>query len=230
VCGRFALYTEPAKIARFLQATLGGVEDEWQPSWNIPPTESIVGARERVDDNGEITRTLDLYRWGLVPFWAKDSKVGNRAFNARAETVATQPMFRKAFRRKRLLIPADAFYEWKKTGGPKVPYAFRRTDGNPLAFAGLYENWKSPDDEWMRSATIITTGDGPDMHEIHNRMPVILEEDMWERWLDPALEDRDELEAMLRPARKGTLEHFPVSKDVGKVDNDGKYLLEPNSE
>jgi hypothetical protein len=118
MCGRFALYSEPVKVARFLQATPEGVKDDWQPSWNIPPTERIVGARERVDDNGEITRTLGLYRWGLVPFWAKDPSVGNRAFNARAETVATKPMFRHAFTTgKRILIPADAFYEWKKTGG-----------------------------------------------------------------------------------------------------------------
>jgi putative SOS response-associated peptidase YedK len=110
-----------------------------------------------------------------------------------------------------------------------VPYAFRRTDGNPLVFAGLYENWKSPDGEWMRSATIITS-DGPDMREIHSRMPVILEEDMWERWLDLELADRDELEGMLQPAKKGTLEHYPVSKDVGKVDNDGEYLLEQTNE
>jgi hypothetical protein len=120
MCGSFALYTEPVKVAGFLQATPEDVKDEWQPSWNIPPTERIVGARERVVDNGEITRTLGLYRWGLVPFWAKDPSVGNRAFNARAETVATQPMFGHAFTtRKRILIPADAFYEWKKTGGPK---------------------------------------------------------------------------------------------------------------
>ena len=95
MCGRFALYTEPAKVARYLQATLDDL-DEWRPSWNIPPTERIVGARERVDDNGEITRTLDLYRWGLVPFWAKDPSAIKSSFNARAETVATKPMFRHA--------------------------------------------------------------------------------------------------------------------------------------
>ena len=132
MCGRFALYTEPVKVARFLQATPGGVRGGWQPSWNIPPAERIVGARERVDDNGEVTRSLELYRWGLVPFWAKDPSVGNTAFTARAETVATKPMFRHAVTSgKRILIPADTFYEWTKTGGPKVPNAFQRTDGTP---------------------------------------------------------------------------------------------------
>ena len=107
-------------MARFLQAT-NQANETWQPSFNIPPTERIVGAREHVDDNGEITRTLDGYRWGLVPFFAKDPKVGNRAFNARAETVATKPMFRRAFQKRRILIPADAFYEWKKDGRSQGP-------------------------------------------------------------------------------------------------------------
>jgi putative SOS response-associated peptidase YedK len=227
MCGRFALYTEPVKVARYLQATLDGVEDDWQPSWNIPPTERILGARERVDDNGEITRTLDLYRWGLVPFWAKDPSVGSRAFNARAETVATKPMFRRAFEKRRILIPADAFYEWTKTGGPKVPNAFRRTDGEPIVFAGLCEYWKSPDDGWLASATIITTSDNPDMHAIHNRMPVILEKSAWDLWVNPGTENLDELKGLLRPAKKGMLEHYSVSTEVGKVGNDGPELLEP---
>ena len=228
MCGRFALYTEPAKVARLLGAA-DRADDTWQPSFNIPPTERIVGARERVDDDGEITRTLESYRWGLVPFFAKDPKVGNRAFNARAETVATKPMFRRAFQKRRLLIPADAFYEWKKTGGPKDPYAFRRADGDPMVFAGLAEYWKSPDDQWLASATIITTDDGPDMHEIHNRMPVVMEKDAWDEWLDPSLDDADVLLGLLRPSPAGTLEHYRVSRDVGKVDNDGGYLLEPNN-
>src|SRR5271163_5011098 len=139
MCGRFALYTEPVKIARYLQATTDAATDSWQPSWNIPPTMGILGARERVDSGGEICRSIGIYRWGLVPFFAKDPSVGNRAFNARAETVATKPMFRRAFHKRRILIPADAFYEWKKTGGPKDPYAFRRSDGDPLVFAGLCE-------------------------------------------------------------------------------------------
>ena len=109
-------------------------------------------------------------------------------FSSRVEVVATKPMFRHAFTTgKRILIPADAFYEWTKTGGPKVPNAFRRTDGEPIVFAGLCEYWKAPDDEWLQSATIITTSDNPDMHEIHNRMPVILEKSTWDQWVNPGL-------------------------------------------
>ena len=140
-------------------------------------------------------------------------------------------MFRHAFTTgKRILIPADAFYEWTKTGGPRVTNAFRRTDGEPIVFAGLCEYWKAPDDQWLASATIITTSDNPDMHEIHNRMPVILEKSTWDEWVNPGTEDLDELQGLLRPAKKGTLEHYPVNRDVGKVTNNGKYLLELNSE
>jgi len=141
-------------------------------------------------------------------------------------------MFRHAFTTgKRILIPADAFYEWTKTAGPKVPNAFRRTDGEPIVFAGLCEYWKAPDeDQWLQSATINTTSDHPDMHEIHNRMPVILEKSTWDEWVNPGTEDLDELQGLLKPAKEGTLEHYPVSKDVGKVSNNGEYLLEPDSE
>ena len=128
------------------------------------------------------------------------------------------------------MIPADAFYEWKKTRGPKVPYAFRRSDGEPMVFARLCEYWKAPDDEWMQSATVITTSDNPDMREIHNRIPVILDKSTWDEWVNPGLEDLDELQGLLKSAKKATLEHYPISKDVGKVDNSGEYLLELNSE
>ncbi|HEX3795068.1 MAG TPA: SOS response-associated peptidase [Acidimicrobiales bacterium] len=228
MCGRFSLHTEPVKVARYLQAQLPGGTEDWKPSWNIPPTRKIFAARDEPGEDGKLTRTLELYRWGLVPFWAKNPAAIKSTFNARAETVATKPMFRHAFQiGKRVLIPADAFYEWKRDGAEKQPHAFRRTDGDLLVFAGLCEFWKGPEDEHsMGSCTIITTSDGPDMHEIHNRMPVILERDAWSRWLDPSLQDKDELEKMFLPAPAGTIEHYPVSNDVGKVGNDGAQLLE----
>ena len=226
MCGRFALYTEPTKVARLLQAQLVGVADDWQPSWNVPPTDPILGARDEVDRQGNLSRTLRPYRWGLVPPWAKDPASVKGTFNARAESVASKPMYRSAFERKRILVPADAFYEWKKSAKAKEPFAFRRTDGQPMVFAGLCDHWKAPDGHWLASATIITTSDNLDMHEIHDRMPVILETDMWDRWLDPALDDRNRLEAMLRPPPAGTLEHYPVSRDVGNVRNNSAHLLD----
>jgi putative SOS response-associated peptidase YedK len=137
----------------------------------VPPTEPILATRDRVDSEGNVTRTLQPYRWGLVPYWAKDPAAVN-TFNTRAESVATKPIYRSAFERKRVLVPAD---EWKKVANAKQPYAFRRTDGQPMVFAGLCDHWKTPGGHWLASATIITTLDNPDMHEIHDRMPVILE-------------------------------------------------------
>ena len=151
----------------------------------------------------------------------------NRAFNARRETLTTRPTFRTAFRRRRLLVPADGFYEWTSKAGPKqkVPHYFTRSDGEPLALAGLWEYWRSPEGQERRSATIITTAAGPDMDGIHDRQPVVLEADTWDRWLDPSLRDSDELEGMLGAGPQGVLRHRPVNQDVGNVQNDGQHLI-----
>jgi putative SOS response-associated peptidase YedK len=156
---------------------------------------------------------------------AKDPAALRSTFNARAETVATKPTFRSAFRRGRILVPADAFYEWRTVGPVKTPNVFTRADGTPIVFAGLAERWRRPDDSIMRSATIITTEAGPDMDGIHDRMPVVLEPGAWDHWLDPAVDDRDELESLLRPAPAGTLVHHEVGRAVGNVRNDGPELL-----
>jgi putative SOS response-associated peptidase YedK len=219
VCGRIA-QSEPSAFARRLGAIFG--EDEgWRPSWNIGPMARVLAVRET--DDG---RRLERFRWGLVPGWAKDPQTGARCFNARAETVATKPTFRSAFAHRRLLVPVDGFYEWRAVeGSSKQPYFFTRADGDVLVLAGLWEYWRSPDQEFV-SATVITTASGPDLAGIHDRQPVVLEPDTWERWLDPGLADRDELEAMLG-AGEGVLAHWPVSQDVGSVRNDGAYLVEP---
>jgi putative SOS response-associated peptidase YedK len=182
----------------------------------------VLGVREI----GE-RRQLDVFRWGLLPGWAKDPKTAARTFNARAETVATKPTFRSAFKRRRLLLPVDGFYEWKAAPGSrtKQPFFFRRTDGDVLVLAGLWELWTGPDGEERRTATVITTAAGEDMDDIHDRQPVLLDPGTWERWLDPELEDVDELEGMLH-ARSGVLEHWPVSTDVGNIRNDGAHLVE----
>jgi putative SOS response-associated peptidase YedK len=224
VCGRFSLYTSPERVARILDAQLAlGVESDWRPSWNIPPTRRILGVTQDGDD-----RVIRRYKWGLLPSWAKDPSLANHTFNARGETVATKPMFRSAFKHRRLLIPADSFFEWAGTGRGKQPHLFRRVDGALLTFAGLWETWKDPrsEDTEVRNCTIITTEAGPDMEGIHERMPVILEGDTWERWLDVDVDDSDELEGMLHPPPAGTLEHYPVSRTVGSVGNDSPELVE----
>ena len=155
------------------------------------------------------------FRWGLIPWWSKDAKSGSRLFNARGETVATRASFREAFRERRIIVPADGFYEWHKTKtGTRQPYYFSRADGQPLAFAGLAERWRDknagPDVPLIRSCTVITTSAGPDMSGIHDRMPVILDPATFDVWLDPANEDVEEMRALLRPPPAGTVVHHRV--------------------
>jgi putative SOS response-associated peptidase YedK len=221
MCGRIALYDQPDRLARWLDAGVDpDVVADWRPGWNLAPTDRILGVSER---HGE--RRLRAYKWGLVPSWAKTPDVKG-TFNARAETLATKPMFRTAFRKSRILVPADAFYEWQSLG-PKVkqPYAFTRADGEPIAFAGLREWWRDAEGIELNTATIITTTAGPDM-PIHDRQPVVLDPKDWQRWLDPELTDVGMLEPLLVPTPQGTLVHHPVDKAVGNVRNDGPELLD----
>jgi putative SOS response-associated peptidase YedK len=236
MCGRFALYTPPTRAARFLDAVLGEglTDDAWDPSWNVPPTEDIVGARtiqgrHSPHPDGSEARVLEPFRWGLVPSWAKDLSTSNRNFNARAETVTSKPSFRSAFDSRRLLVPADGFYEWQKRGSKRQPYFFERTDGELMAFAGLWERWRASDGPepgpWVLSCTIITTGASSDIEDVHDRMPVILEPDVFEAWLDPHAHGSPALEALLAPAPPGTLRRHEVGTAVGNVTNNGPELI-----
>jgi putative SOS response-associated peptidase YedK len=219
MCGRIA-QSEPSRFAQRLGA-LVDPEVDGQPRWNLAPTDPILGVREL-----DGTRTLAPYRWGLLPGSSKDPRRAARTFNARAEAVATKPMYRGAFRQRRLLVPVDGFYEWAPVAGSrrKQPHFFHRADGEPAVLAGLWALWAVGDDR-RRTATVITSVAGPDM-PVHDRQPVVLEPEAWDRWLDPELHDLAELEAMLRPAG-GVLVHHPVRPDVGSVRNDGAYLVEP---
>lgn len=231
MCGRFALFTPPGRIAKYFQATLGDdVDPDQRPSWNVAPTDTVFGLRQlasSTDDAG--ARILHAYRWGLVPWWSKDPTAGSRLFNARGETVANKPSFRSAFQERRLVIPADGFYEWHKpTHGAKQPHYFTRTDGEQLAFAGLWEQWRSPQsDEVIQSCTIITTPASQDMDGVHSRMPVVLEPSAIPVWLDPENDDRHELESLVRAAPVGTITHYPVGNKVGSVRNNGPELINP---
>ncbi len=241
MCGRFALYSPPARIARYFGATLGeSVDGEAAPSWNVAPTDSVLGVRDRparppeggvAEAGGEPERILMSLRWGLIPWWSKDAKSGSRLFNARGETVATRASFREAFRERRIIVPADGFYEWHTTKtGAKQPHYFSRADGQPLAFAGLAERWRDksagPDAPVIRSCTVITSGAGADMSGIHDRMPVILDPATFDVWLDPANEDVEELRALLRPPPAGTVVHHPVGSRIGNVRNNDPTLIE----
>ena len=169
----------------------------------------------------------ETMRWGLVPSWAKDIKIGSRMINAVSETAASKPAFRSAFRRRRCLVLADGFYEWRREGRQRFPMYFTQKSGEPMAFAGLWENWKSPEGEWVRSCTILTTEANFFIEPIHNRMPVILSAETEPLWLDPLTEEPGTLEPLLLPAPVGLLEAREVSTTVNNVRNDTPDCVAP---
>jgi putative SOS response-associated peptidase YedK len=185
------------------------------------------------DEHGRSERQLRVVRWGLVPFWAKDVKIGSRMINARAETVAEKPAFRRAFAQRRCLLPADGYYEWQQQGGPKQPIYISRADGRSLAFASLYELWRDasvpPDDAdaWLWTTTIITTSAPDDLGHIHDRMPMVIDQPSWGDWLDPANHDVADLRSLLVPAAQSGLTTYAVSTAVNSVRNNGPELIKP---
>ena len=186
MCGRYASFLPAEAVARFFR-TVNPLPN-LPPSWNVVPTQAAMVVR-RHPETGE--RHLNLLKWGLVPSFVKDIKQARRPINARAETVATSGMFRTAFAKRRCLVPAGAFYEWRPEPTGKQPYAIARTDGDPLAFAGLWEAWRYPDGEILRTFTIVTTTANQTMAELHERMPVILEPSDWPVWLGEAEGDEN---------------------------------------
>jgi putative SOS response-associated peptidase YedK len=171
-------------------------------------------------------RSIDMMRWGLVPYWAKDIKVGFSNINAKAEGIESKPAFRKAFERRRCLVPVDNFYEWKKTGTSKQPYAIALADRGIMALAGLWENWHSPAGEWVRSFAIVTTEPNELCAELHNRMPVILAPEAWPAWLGEEPADEAQLKSLLAPYPSDGMISWPVSTGVGNVKNNDPSLIE----
>jgi len=240
MCGRIALYSTPDRLSRIFDAQLAlGIDPEGQPRYNLPPTETVLGivAADAVAEGGHrpAGRVIEPFRWGLIPPRAKDASAGSRLFNARAESVASRSAFRSAFLSRRVAVLADGFYEWGPgSGKSRQPYFFHRADGQPLTFAGLWEPWRPPTEdgshdgrETLYTCTIITTAAGPDLEGIHDRMPVVLEADALDPWLDPDNHDRDELEAMVQASPPETLDHYRVDTRVGNVRNDDPELVEP---
>ncbi len=201
------------------------------------PRAGEPGATEQEPIEHGGVRELRVVRWGLVPFWAKDISIGSRLINARAETVATKPAFRRAFARHRCLLPADGFYEWEKSGeaksAPKQPYYITREDRGVLAFAGLYELWRDKDrpdddpDSWLWTATIITTRAEDEVGRIHDRMPMVIEPARWADWLDPTATSAEALHGLMTPAASVHLTTYRVSTEVNSVRHNGPGLIEP---
>src|SRR5579862_6852437 len=229
MCGRYVLATPIDELVRFFDAREApGIDDAYLPSYNVAPTREVVCLAL----DGEGHRILDEYRWGLIPWWAKDSSIGSRLFNARAESVTTKPAFRDAFKSRRLAILADGFFEWRKDAdNRRQPFYLTRRDGTPMAFAGLWDSWRDPSvaggTSRVRSCTIVTTGASAEVAPIHNRMPVVLEPAALEVWLDADGPDQDEVEALLSAQPSGILEARPVGRRVGNVRNDDPSLVEP---
>jgi putative SOS response-associated peptidase YedK len=221
MCGRFAQYSDPDAIAEHFELE---TNLEPQPRYNVAPTQPILAVRAAADAR---RRELVRLRWGLVPFWSKGPDNRYSMINARAETVATKPAYRAAFAKRRCLIPADAFYEWRAGGRPKTPFAIRRRDHALFAMAGLWEHWHDDAGNAIDSCSIIVTDANPLLKPIHDRMPVILQPEHYRTWLDPHTAADDQLRALLKPAEPDGWEAYPVSTAVNRPTNDAADLLSP---
>ena len=246
MCGRFVSSHSPDKIAAYFGASFEG--DALPANFNVAPTHDVYGVVESADGP-----KLTTFHWGLVPLWAKDIKIGNKMINARAETITEKPAFKGLFKKHRLLIPMDGFYEWKVVEGQdgakptKHPQFIHRVDSEPLAVGGLWALWRdrskpadpSSDQEmaaeqsasldadpWLHSCTIMTTAANETMAPVHNRMPVLVPQSAWAQWLDPSNQDLESLTALLQPAPNDVLTMYPVSTAVNNVRNKGEELLQ----
>jgi putative SOS response-associated peptidase YedK len=219
MCGRYASFLPAEYLAR-LFATVNPPPN-LTPTWNMAPT--MDAPTVRLDrETGE--RHLDVLKWGLVPYFTKDLKKARKPINARRETVATSGMFREAFAKRRCLVPAAAYYEWLDGPNGKVPFAVARLDGDPVVFGGMWEEWRSPDGEKLRTFATITTEANKQLSVIQDRMPVIIEREDWPVWLGEAEGDP---KSLLGAAPEDVLRVWPVDKKVGNFRNDGPELLEP---
>jgi len=214
MCGRFTLTTDSKKLSEAF--TEFEIPEDLVPRYNVAPSQPVAV----VANNGQ--HKLEFFQWGLIPAWAKDPGIGNRMINARAETLAEKPSFKNAYRRRRCLVLADGFYEWKKEAHTKTktPMYVRLVSGKPFAFAGLWEYWHNGDGSEILSCTIITTNPNELMAEIHNRMPVILAPEAYERWLDPAERHPEQLGDLLKPYPTAQMTAYPVSRVVNSPRND----------
>jgi putative SOS response-associated peptidase YedK len=219
MCGRYTLRTPVDSLVETFE--IEEYPSSITPNYNIAPTQEVAAVVEEEDK-----RKLEMLHWGLIPSWAKDPAIGNKMINARAETVSEKPSFRSAFKKRRCLILADGFYEWKKTDDGKQPYHVKMEDGSPFAFAGLWESWGKNGEE-IHSCTIITTEANDLMSEIHHRMPVILPPEDYAMWLDPDFDEKEPLTTLLKPYPADAMEAYPVSRKVNKPSNNEPSVLEP---
>lgn len=222
MCGRFTLFVDPLLLSdRFNIININELTIE--PRYNIAPSQDVVAiVRDEYNQNNR----AGLLRWGLIPVWAKNPSIGYKMINARAETVHEKPAYRRLLKRRRCLIPASGFFEWKRNGSRKQPYHIQLKSEKPFAFAGLWDRWEH-EGQVIQSCTIITTQPNDLMAYIHNRMPVILKPEHEESWLDQTNEDGEYLKSLLIPYDSEEMKAYPVSNTVGSPKNQGKELVEP---
>lgn len=225
MCGRYTLYASPEQIAELFQLPEAPI---LAPRFNIAPTQPV--GLVRVDPRAK-QRTWALTYWGLIPSWSKDPSIGARMINARADSVPEKPSFRAAFKRRRCLIPASGFYEWKQVTKGKQPYYFSPADAAVFGFAGLWETWTSPDGSEIESCTILTTDANELMSSVHNRMPLILAQEDWSEWLSTGVDDPpaklSTLQHLFRPYPGERMQMAPVSTYVNNARNEGEECIAP---
>lgn len=246
MCGRYASSRKPEDLVEEFEIDRVDVREPLEADYNVAPTKDVYAVFDRVpreqrdDVTAEAERRLAVVRWGLVPSWAKDASIGSRMINARLETLATKPAFRRAFAKRRCLLPADGYFEWYRTeqkgasGKPaKQPFFIRPADGSTLAMAGLYEIWRNDaverehPDAFLWSACVITTTAEDDLGRIHDRMPMLVEPEAYDAWLTADVTEPTDLGEVLIPAAPGRLQAFPVSTQVNQVKNNGPELIDP---
>jgi putative SOS response-associated peptidase YedK len=222
MCGRYRLSRRKQLVEEYFDC--GSDEPDWNPRYNIAPTQPVPVIRQNPK---EAVRNLSFMRWGLIPSWSKDPSAAAQMINARSETATTKPAFRDALKSRRCLIPADGFYEWLRTGKAKQPYCFEVNDGELFAFAGLWDRWKDPSGNWIRTCSILTTTPNAVTSAVHDRMPAILDPDTYDLWLDPGMQDMRAVADMLKPYDAKMMRYYPVSSRVNSAVNDDEECSSP---
>lgn len=224
MCGRYALSVSHEALARaFLAEFAEELKASWKPRYNISPGSGIVAV---LDDRDKGGRKADVFHWGLVPSWAKDADIGFKLTNARSETIAEKPSYRDAYRYRRCLVPASGFYEWDRTTRPRKPYYFHPSGSDFFAIAGVWEHWLHPSGSEILSVSLLTTEANDLVGKIHNRMPVLVDKQNWDRWLDTDNVKGTGLRNLFTPVGNDRLSCHPVSTRVNKSDQEGPELLE----
>lgn len=222
MCGRYRLSRRKQILEEHFDAAPW--DDDWSPRYNIAPTQPVPVIRQHPK---EPVRQLALMKWGLIPHWAKEPSIAMSTINAKSETAADKPAFRDPLKFRRCLIPADGFYEWKRTANTKQPYCFEVNDGELFAFAGLWDGWKDANGNWVKTCSILTTTPNAVTSAVHDRMPVILDRESYDLWLDPGMQNVAAISELLKPYDARLMRSYPISTRVNHVANDDENCSRP---